>query len=40
MMKRRTGPVRVALLGCGVVGSKTAQLLTEEAAELDRKSVV
>jgi homoserine dehydrogenase len=37
MMKRRTGPVRVALLGCGVVGSKTAQLLTEEADELSAR---
>ena len=37
MIKRRTGPVRVALLGCGVVGSKTAQLLTEEVRELSAR---
>ncbi|MGN6251481.1 MAG: homoserine dehydrogenase [Marmoricola sp.] len=29
-----TGPVRVALLGCGVVGSQVARLLTEHAEDL------
>ena len=29
-----TGPIRVALLGCGVVGSQVARLLNEQAADL------
>jgi homoserine dehydrogenase len=34
MMNKPEGPLKVALLGCGVVGSKTAQLLSEQAGEL------
>ena len=33
-MNKSRGPLKVALLGCGVVGSQTAQLLTEQADEL------
>ena len=36
MMNKATGPLRVALLGCGVVGSQTAELLTEQADPLLR----
>jgi homoserine dehydrogenase len=34
MTDPRTRPVRVALLGCGVVGSEVARLLTEQAGDL------
>ncbi len=34
MMNKPEGPLKVALLGCGVVGSKTAELLSEQAGEL------
>ncbi|HEV7203819.1 MAG TPA: homoserine dehydrogenase [Jatrophihabitans sp.] len=32
-----TGPLRVALLGCGVVGSQVVRLLTEQAGELAQR---
>ena len=34
MMNKPEGSLKVALLGCGVVGSKTAQLLSEQAGDL------
>ena len=32
--QQEQGPLRVALLGCGVVGSEVARLLTQQSADL------
>ncbi|HKC27992.1 MAG TPA: hypothetical protein VKB75_08255 [Jatrophihabitans sp.] len=32
-----TAPLRVALLGCGVVGSQVVRLLDEHAADLEKR---
>ena len=34
----RPGPLRIALLGCGVVGSQVARLLSEQAADLSARA--
>ena len=34
------GPVRVGLLGCGIVGGATAQILLEHADELRQRAGV
>ncbi len=34
MSQHSVGPIKIALLGCGVVGSAVARLLTEQSAEL------